>query len=256
MPDPLASKTGGVIAWPTQEHWPLCEYHDIPMAAVLQLSKADVPEMQFRAESDIFQLLWCPQEHDDDLGCGPHAEARWRCRADLPDQLGQPASEINRYEDDDNVPRECRLFPERITENPPITDPELLANVNKWLAENAQRDMQAMQLHPESRECAYEGFFAESPGSKVGGFVSYIQDEYVPLCVCGASTEHLLTLSSGDGESGNRWGPSDIPRDHLGNTMCHLVQKSDTCFGDCGSVFVFVCRVCSDWPVYALMQCS
>ncbi len=73
VPDPAASKIGGVFLWPKSEPWPECETTDPPywwegewpvpegarvsLIPVLQLKASDVPEMEFFPGTDHFQLL-------------------------------------------------------------------------------------------------------------------------------------------------------------------------------------------------------
>src|SRR5262249_35499112 len=64
--EPGASTLGGDFVWPAQEPWPVCERHNLPLVGVLQLGKGEVPELGFRPGSDLFQLLWCPQDHDSE----------------------------------------------------------------------------------------------------------------------------------------------------------------------------------------------
>lgn len=57
------SKIGGPILWPAHETWPQCAEHDSPLIPVLQLVAADVPELEFPSNTDLFQILWCPNDH-------------------------------------------------------------------------------------------------------------------------------------------------------------------------------------------------
>src|SRR5262245_18643467 len=65
--EPGASKMGGHFLCPAHEPWPVCERHALPLVCILQLRKRDVPELGFRPGTDLFQLLWCPQDHPDPL---------------------------------------------------------------------------------------------------------------------------------------------------------------------------------------------
>lgn len=56
-----ASKLGGEFLWPAREPWPTCPMHELPWTGVLQLRKADFPEVEFRPGTDLLQVLWCPQ---------------------------------------------------------------------------------------------------------------------------------------------------------------------------------------------------
>jgi hypothetical protein len=53
-----------------------------PLVGVLQLSDRDVPELPFPEQTDLFQLLWCPNEHDAPW-YGPRPVAVWRRAAEV-----------------------------------------------------------------------------------------------------------------------------------------------------------------------------
>jgi hypothetical protein len=59
-----ASKMGSPIVWPSDEPWPVCSEHHSALVPVLQLRRQDVPEFAFRGDTDLFQLLWCPNDHE------------------------------------------------------------------------------------------------------------------------------------------------------------------------------------------------
>jgi hypothetical protein len=92
-PEPGATKLGGEIVWPSDLAWPTCtlphptiEFRDGRLlglvkptgnsfVAVVQLSRRDVPELGFPADADLFQLLWCPNDHEPFFG--PVCRAYW-----------------------------------------------------------------------------------------------------------------------------------------------------------------------------------
>jgi uncharacterized protein (TIGR02996 family) len=105
-----ASKIGGVFLWSAKEEWPSCPVHDCPLVAALQLRKADVPEVGFTKGTDLFQLLWCP--HDHEPGYCPAVEAYWRMRATIRDPVAAhptPTAADGMY-----LPKPCLLYPERV----------------------------------------------------------------------------------------------------------------------------------------------
>ena len=94
-------------------------------------------------------------------------------------------------------------------------------------------------------------YFSAAPSTKVGGFMSTVQDPWYPSCSCGEEMKHLLTIASGDigdGASSSRWVPSDIPRDENGDCVFRAYFGSKLCLGDMGGVYVYICRKCKDWP--------
>src|SRR5262249_40441848 len=56
-----ASKMGGEFFWPSDEPWGVCPTHHLPWVGILQLRKADFPEVAFMPGTDLLQVLWCPQ---------------------------------------------------------------------------------------------------------------------------------------------------------------------------------------------------
>jgi hypothetical protein len=63
--DPLCSKIGGSFAWPTEEEFPVCPYHKCGAIPVLQSRKSDFPQFPFFPSTDLFQMLWYPQDYSE-----------------------------------------------------------------------------------------------------------------------------------------------------------------------------------------------
>ena len=86
---PDASKVGGsFLYWPRNEAWPECEEHGLPFVPAVQLRKEDVPGMEFPRGTDLFQLLWCPIEHQQDGDCAK-PRVFWRERAAVSTTIGE-----------------------------------------------------------------------------------------------------------------------------------------------------------------------
>ena len=84
--------------------------------------------------------------------------------------------------------------------------------------------------------------------------------------------EHLLTIASGgefSRESAWRWCPREdkeiwdaaMRTGYLGDKEKHeaaaLVQvATGLSIGDCGSIYIFICHSCSDFPIQTVFQCS
>jgi len=75
------SPVGGPLLWPAEEPWPTCPehgYHEhdiaeaVPFVAVVQVFRADAPGTPFPPNTDVLQVLWCPNGHDH-LYCGPES---------------------------------------------------------------------------------------------------------------------------------------------------------------------------------------
>lgn len=124
------SHIGGPLLWPGDEPWPYCDEHkDIngrplgpyPLVAVAQLTAADFPEIAFPAETDLAQVLWCPDWHDQPHpeGWGQACRVFWRRAADIGEVLAEQPDPAEHWEyDSDMVPRPCVLRPERVVEYP------------------------------------------------------------------------------------------------------------------------------------------
>src|SRR5262245_36347389 len=78
-----ASKVGGEIVWPADDIWPHCEKHDSDYVAVLQLHSEDLPGIAFPPRTNLLQILWCPNDHEQS-GYGPSLAVFWREAASLP----------------------------------------------------------------------------------------------------------------------------------------------------------------------------
>ncbi|MCP9209126.1 YwqG family protein [Streptomyces cucumeris] len=125
------SHLGGPLYWPAGEPWPHCADHrDVngrplgpyPMAAVAQLTAADFPEIPFPAGTDLVQVLWCTDWHDQPHpeGWGQSCRVFWRRTAEITavrePSAGEPGT--GDAHDEDMVPRPCVLRPERMVEYP------------------------------------------------------------------------------------------------------------------------------------------
>ncbi|MFE2064912.1 hypothetical protein ACFXDH_21365 [Streptomyces sp. NPDC059467] len=198
VPGPRGSHLGGPMLWPAAEPWPRCGEHEEPMAAVAQLTTADFPEIRFPDGTDVVQLLWCPDWHDQPHpeGWGQACRLFWRRAAEVTDLLTeQPRSEDP---DPDMVPRPCVLHPERLTEYPCVEElPAGPARRYKaWLAgRNLPDDVSAI------------------PGYKLGGSMTWgVTDrpEHLECEACRAPLELFLQFDTSEYGLGS-WGPEGTP---------------------------------------------
>lgn len=90
------------------------EHRPCPLVGVLQIYARNVPDLPFPDGTDLFQLLWCPNNHGEPW-YGPRPAAFWRRAADVTEVLQRPPEpefdthlNATRY---DPVP--CLLHPER-----------------------------------------------------------------------------------------------------------------------------------------------
>ncbi|WP_329337984.1 hypothetical protein OG866_25005 [Streptomyces sp. NBC_00663] len=150
VPGARDSHIGGPLWWPAAEPWPSCgEHRDVngrqlgpyPLVAVAQLTAADFPELRFPDGTDLVQVLWCTDWHDQPHpeGWGQACVLVWR-RAD--DVAGPPGGRPDPGEDEDMVPRACVLHPERLTEYPWHEElpPGLAGRHEAWLEERGLYD--------------------------------------------------------------------------------------------------------------------
>jgi hypothetical protein len=235
------------VLWPAREPWPECDRHSSPFVAVLQLRSDDFPEMPFPAGTDLFQLLWCPFDHEEH-GYGPAPLVFWRRRSTIDQVLGNFPIPIAAEEE--YLPIPCSFHPERITEYPSafeLTDEEseALEQWEQWRGRGST---------------LYQYELSSAPGFKIGGYVDWCQDPEVPVCECGSAMEHLLTIDSAefDGGSFKRWCP--IEDRHVW-TADYFVREPVQCpagimLGDMGGMYIFVCRNCEPWRNADVTQCS
>jgi len=253
-----ASKICGTFLWPKDEPWPTCDEHAIPYVAVLQLRAEEFPELEFPPNNDLFQLLWCPRDHD--MWVKP--AAFWRQREKVTDPL--PA--IPQHDDVfmNYVPVPCILLPERVTEYPELEN--LPAETRRRIAEELRArkipcptDRNGERQVQEFYEEYYEIALSVCPGTKVGGYVRWLQSPQVPICDCGRAMNHLLTFASDefDGASYVRWLPAEERHlwDGRALSMYGWADAPGLTFGDLGKLYFFICRHCKDWPVRSVGQC-
>ncbi|WP_051943581.1 hypothetical protein [Streptacidiphilus rugosus] len=181
----------------------------VVMASVLQLYRRDLPagplplpEWMFPGGTDVLQVVWCPNPHEDTYE--PRVRLYWRTEAEL-GSVRDADPDLNlftRDEDVDFTPRPCVLHPESVEEHPPIT-----------LSEPGGDDFESAMLGilPPALERACAAWTADGepraefdrqdysdhagvPGWKLGGWLPHLG--FFPLpddhCVCGAPTFLLL----------------------------------------------------------------
>src|SRR5512142_1971420 len=101
--DLFASKVGGVIPWPKAVPWPRCAADGSALVPALQLRRADVANLPYPGDSDVFQLLWCPRDHAES-GHAPLPEVFWWHARDLDGDSSARPDPLDA--NDDYLPRE------------------------------------------------------------------------------------------------------------------------------------------------------
>jgi len=230
-----------------------------PLVGVLQLYARDVPDLPFPDHTDLFQLLWCPNEHGEPWW-GPCPITVWRRAAEVTEPLLAPPAP--RLDDDwfarDYVPLPCGLFPESVIEYPdpcpvPAEHPHL-CNLPVELAERIQR-------WDEQHEDLYWAALSAAPGTKVGANPRWIQAPQWPVCGCGRQMDHLLTIASDEFGPLGRWLPLEDWDDPRITKPRRIMDREawaphGIMLGDVGSLYLFTCTVDAERPLDGTMQCT
>lgn len=212
---------------------------------VIQLRAADVPEPGFPDGYDLFQLLWCPRDHNA-WGWGPAPRVYWRQTRNLSAVLQE--NPVPAVFEDGYMPHACQFIPERVQEYPHIEDlpGELQERIRDWQKTDAAAGY------------SYHYHLSVAPGTKIGGHVHWVQAPDVPICAsCQQQMEHLLTIASRewDGESWRTWRP--LEEEPLADGVPRYDgQDAGLLLGDAGDMYVFICRRCPGWPIAYTLQCS
>jgi hypothetical protein len=208
-----------------------------PLVAVAQLRAADVPDLCAPAGADLLQVLWCPNEHENDDGSwAPAVTLRWRRERDVRTVLEQPPAPTlvseARY-----LPHPCVLRPERVVEYPWWQDlpAELGRRVRAWDLEH---------------DGLYHRQLAMAPGWKVGGWPPWPTTDPVPMyCArCGTPMRHLLQIDGGEWGDRQRWRPLE-ERDLDAGTAGYAAEPTGVVVGRSGLYRIFHCPRCPDAPV-------
>lgn len=111
---------------------------------------------------------------------------------------------------------------------------------------------------PNPDDWSYFPHLSSAPGSKVGGWVRWIQDPEQVKCSEGHEMAHLLTIASRefDIESGKRWAPIEERSLLAPHTPLEIQEPTDLMIQDAGSLYLFVCLECPERPVDSLSQGS
>jgi hypothetical protein len=206
------------------------------------------PDLPFPDGTDVCQVLWCPAHHG--WAMDPAARVVWRASAAVRGELVDPPAPGPDLGFQEHRPHPCTVRPERVAELP-----------CGWEVEEELRDR--IEAWAQARGWSYFAHLSAAPGTKVGGWPSWIQDPDYPDCACGQRMAHLLTIASReqDGESWRRWLPvqegtnldrrTDPPAEAFANAA-----DAGLTIGDAGSYYIFTCPSCPHRPTATLSQCS
>ncbi|WP_086824916.1 hypothetical protein [Streptomyces sp. NRRL B-24572] len=232
-PGPTAEEGEILSSFKRGRHAPwLGDEDPIPLMAVAQLYRRDVPGLGGPADQDVLQLLWCPF----DAHHGKHEPAvvlRWRRSDEVGEVLAdQPEPVVVGSEG--YVPSPCVLDPETVVEHQDfgLLPEALQARIEEWEGDEEDQDEDSF---------LYESDLSIAPGWKVGGFASWAATDPAPVeCGdCGHSMELLLTVASREWDSGSRtWIPLEdraTAEEMDANIPTHVTV------GRWGSMNVFAC---------------
>lgn len=216
----------------------------IPMLAVAQLYRRDVPGLEGPADHDLLQVLWCPFDAHEGRH-EPAVELRWRRSTEVVDVLAnQPEPEVVGSEG--YVPAACVLDPEEVVEYQDLRllPRELRERIEAWEGDEDELDEGAV---------LYQYDLSIAPGWKAGGFAPRHATDPAPMvCGCGRDLVLLLTIASKEWDNGSR---SWIPMEDLAtadamdaNTPTHVTV------GRWGSMNIFICPEDSSHPPRLIFQ--
>ena len=255
------SKMGGSFIWPQSEEWPFCDEHKTHFSTVLQLKSQDIPGNRFPANRDLLQILWCPNDHESS-GYAPAVKAFWRRHQDIAESSSLSGNIIRGM--DEYQPKFCTLHPEPVLEFP--SPYELSEELIKKISACPELRRAAQDLRRETKtewdaSYAYQCLWSVAVGTKVGGYVHWVQDAAIPKCsACGNSMAHVLTIASAefDGATRDRRCPIEDRECWQADyeTRKSAQRASGLMLGDMGYVYIFTCNRCDVGAVQSVLQCS
>jgi hypothetical protein len=283
VPDPAASKIGGIFLWPENESWPTVpgehypkwrtdfrkwdkDFRDgtpIELVPVLQLNKKDVPDFLFPEGKDLFQMLWLPLF----TGKPPYQGfpyVYWRTTQSI--TKTHSTIPLSPYADHHLIPKPCTLNFERVSEFPDINDlsDEQQDRLSAWLHSTAhlafkdklQEFEDASDDFVEQIDALYQFELSVCPSNKLSGHVDWIQFNEWPNCDCGRKMEHLLTLTDGEVDAGTwrRWLPLEDRDKWHNRKLANEMNNAPDWYLGAGNIYYFICRHCEAWPMKAVYQ--
>ncbi|CAL9475432.1 hypothetical protein [Streptomyces sp. enrichment culture] len=227
-PGPHDSSVAGPLLWPADEPWPVCSVPDAlstdgqpasAMIPVIQVFRRDAPGDWWPEDADVFQVLWCPNEHGDppapQADANPVVEVRWRRTADLPATPHAPPRPTRQADPDDGFsPAPCLLTSVPLTDFP----------YPECLPDDIERDV--ARLVEATRHDDHGDLITRVAGCKFGGWPSWhlTGPGQVDCPACGIPMDLLFTIASDDTTNicVGRWGdlrifvcPADAEHGHV-----------------------------------------
>jgi hypothetical protein len=208
-------------------------HQPVPLIAVAQLYRRDVPDFIGPDDADLLQVLWCPLNHveEDDA---PRLRLFWRRTSDIGRPLATapepPAVEEN------YLPNPCVVHPEQVVDYRyrEVLPEELQARIAAW--------------GKDADGPGYE-MWSVVPGWKVGGFPSWRMSGpgTMNCTTCGAEMTLLFTVGFGEWDEAGHWRPIEDPAD-TADPMTGII------IGRGFDWYVFHCPVSFSHPFATQMQ--
>ncbi|MEU3554170.1 hypothetical protein [Streptomyces fragilis] len=288
------SSVGGPLLWPTGEAWPVCtephdrgtgyrtrdvrrarrgdggslgpqdrrrlldlpDDHPVPMIALAQLYRRDVPDLRPGPDgADLLQLFACPFDAHGRSGHGTKVHVHWRHSAEAAGaEVADPQPEPEVVGFDGYVPEPCVLHPEQVVTYPfaGCLPEELCERLDAWEDEREEEAEEQTVEQPwtdrgpdgdhgdETPDIPrYQYDLSVPPGWRAGGYASWHTTDPYPMdCqVCATPMELLLTVDSGEWDGTVSWRPVEDaglpPHPHASPTQ--------VVFGRWGELNVFAC---------------
>jgi hypothetical protein len=161
------------------------EFADGPAMSlpIAQFYARDFPELPFPEAADVCQILWCPTEHEPYYS--PRPVVWWRDSASVT-AVGAATEPDRALSDEDSLPAACRISPERVVEFP------------HWLDLPSDQMRERVAEWEEGQDWSYGEHLSTAPGSKIGGWINWVQDPRWPECDRGHRMDHLLTVATAE----------------------------------------------------------
>lgn len=194
----------------------------VPMIAVAQLYRRDVPGLGGPAGADVLQVLWCPLDHDDLEYC-PRVHLRWRDSTQVTEVLAAPPEPV--VVNGDYLPQPCGLDPEVIVEYP-------------------YTGLGTAGLHI-------------ADGWKIGGYADWSLSDPRPMdCErCGTPMELLVCAASSEWDHETfAWRPVEDAVAPASSSLFPVSGPTGVVIGRGYSLWVFTCPVSGDHPHRTAMQ--
>ncbi|MEP6614614.1 MAG: DUF1963 domain-containing protein [Mucilaginibacter sp.] len=227
------SKFGGLPNFNGFDNYPCCDSCQTPLNFVLQLYKKDFPAHYFPQNKNLFQLFRCPNNNCPDAYSEPfqadHKMFVYYFENNETQNKHFDVPQPGPGEFEPAVP-DCILKPELIDDYPVYDDFDDVTN-----------DIERI-YGEELAECFMEEFSAMQR-TKTGGYPSFTQPPFYPVCTCGKDKEFFFQLSSEDTEA-------DVVNPVPDNWSPHHIM-----IGDLGNIYFYVCKSCGETSIESYWDC-